>query len=362
MQILAPTQAWSELETSVKLTLLGSILSDSSEDPAFSFMGQGELGFAATGNPDVKAEISLSAVYTDALITPPEDLLKKAYIRTHFDILRVTAGKTRVAWGDGFVFNAGDVVFGSMIPVADLSASLLRDATDWMADLYLPLADFSFIEAIILPYSPERTPSSPLIEADTLRGGGRIVTKLAGIKIETGYLFKGDAIIHNPYVSFQGNIFFDAYISASMSIPAVDPAEQDIRNGLAVSGGIYRIFSLDDSSSLLVRLEAASWPFGIWNENDAAGFGNEDRFGILLYPEITWSPSDILALQLRAMINPVDSSGMISFMTSFSIYQGFDVMGYTWVMYGDANDTYFGFDRPVTGGGLGISAGFRYIY
>jgi hypothetical protein len=361
-QTLAPSTAFAEIETRVELTLLGSFLRNAAGDPGLAFIAAGELGFAAINNPDVKAELTLAGAWTDAMVTPPEDLLKKAYIRTHFDVLRVTAGKTRVAWGDGFLFNAGDVVFGSMLPVADLSVNLLRDTTDWMVDLYLPLGDFSFLESIILPFSPLRAPGSPLVAADTLRGGGRIVTKLAGVKMETGYLFRADAASHRPYVSFQGNLFFDAYVSASMDIPSTNPTERNLRDGLAVTAGIYRLFSFDDGSSLLVRVEAASWPFGIWNEADAAGFGSADRFGIIVYPEITWSPTDILAIQLRAMMSPVDGSGLVSLMATWSIYQGFDLLGYAWVMYGDANDTYFGFDRPVTGGGMGISAGFRYIY
>ncbi|MBN1524660.1 MAG: hypothetical protein JW904_09265 [Spirochaetales bacterium] len=356
---MSPVVLLADLQTSVDLTLLVSFLRDAAGNPAMTFLAQGDVGFKAVMVPDVKAEVVFTAAFMDTLVTPPEDILKKAYIKTKFESLRLTAGKTRVSWGDGFVFNAGDVIFGSMTPVADLSASLLRDSTDWMIDLYYPLGDFSFIETILLPYSPLRTPGDLLVSAYELRYGGRIVTKVFDMKLETGYLFRNDTAAHIPYIGVQGNLFFDVFLNASMDIPAINPSQADIQNGLAVAAGLFRMFSFEDGSSLVIRCEAASYPFGIWNETDAAGDPLTDRFGLLLYPEIAYAPMDILSFQLRGMINPIDSSGMVMVGTTFSIYQGFDILAYTWVMYGDTDDSFFGWDRQ---GDIGIAVGIQYIY
>lgn len=38
----------------------------------------------------------------------------RAYVKLRFPWMRVTLGKTRLSWGQGLPFNAGDLIFGSM--------------------------------------------------------------------------------------------------------------------------------------------------------------------------------------------------------------------------------------------------------
>ena len=84
----------------------------------------------------------------------------------------------------------------------------------------------------------------------------------------------------------------------------------------------------------------------------------DDPYGLLLYPEITYAPGEDFSVQLRAMINPVDGSGMASAGLSFGIYQGFTLVGFLSAMWGDGGDL-FGFGRM---GDLALSVGLDFIY
>ncbi len=346
-----------ELETTVDLTALTVATRDGAGELVFSFLGKGSLLFSALANPNVRAECELAAVWSGALVTPPDDILKRLYVKVDFGGVQLLAGKARVSWGEGFVFNAGDLLFGSLTPVADLSDTLLRDATAWLIDLTLPLGDFTYIEAIVLPFSPLSPVNPAAISPYDLRGGGRFVTKLAGVKLETGYLFRADNATHHPYLTLQGNLFFDFNLSASLHIPATDYTDEKLQRGFAITAGLFRMFQFDDGSVLTVRLEGAVRPFGVWEEPALPSL--QDIYGLVLYPEIAFSPIDVLSLQLRAMWNPVDNSGLVSFGCSFGLYQGLNLMGYLWMMWGDENDLWF---RMGQSGDMGLSLGLNFIY
>jgi hypothetical protein len=346
-----------ELETTVDLTALAFATRDNAGAVYFKFAGQGSLLFSAIANPHVKADCELAAIWSGTLVTPPDDILKRLFVKVNFDGPLLLAGKTRVSWGEGFVFNAGDLLFGSLTPVANLSESILRDNTDWLVDLTLPLGDFTYLEGIVLPFSPLYPVNPAAITPYDLRGGGRFVTKLAGLKIETGYLFRADNATHNPYLTLQGSLFFDFNLSAALSIPAVNYTDEQLQRGFALTAGLFRMFQFEDGSVLSVRLEGAVRPFGLWEE--PAVQTSQDIFGLLLYPEIAFSPMDVLSFQLRAMWIPVNNSGLVSFGCTFGIYQGLNLIGYLWTMWGDSGDALFGMNRD---GDMGLSLGLNFIY
>lgn len=345
-----------ELETTVELSSLLTVTRDAAGKPIFSLLATGDLLFEATNNANVKGALELSGAWSGDFITDPNDIVKRLYVKINFGGVYLLAGKTRVSFGEGFVFNAGDVIFGSMAPVADISSALLRDNTDWLVDLTLPLGPFSFFEAILLPYSPLSTVPLPYSTMYDLRGGGRFVFDLAGLKLETGYLFRADNATHNPYISLQGNLFFDFQVSSTVAIPSSDYTDEKLQDGFAISAGLFRMFQFDDGSSLTFRFEGACHPFAHWDV-DAAPLPGQP-IALLLYPEIAWAPLDVLSFQLRAMISPVDGSGMVFFGTTFGIYQGLDLIGNIWCMFGDSDDL-FKFDSY---GDLGIALGLQFIY
>ena len=100
-------------------------------------LGRAELDFQSRGSRWVRSRLSIRADIaersdgTDLRFTIP-----RAFIRTRFPLgesylFRTTFGKSRVTWGDGALYNAGDLVFGAEGRRADLFASsTLRDETD----------------------------------------------------------------------------------------------------------------------------------------------------------------------------------------------------------------------------------------
>ena len=355
--VLFSAVLFGEMETSVELTSLASLTRDGVGNAVVALLGKGNLSFSAVNNPNVKAECELEGIWSGTLISTPNDILKRLFVKINLGDVYLTAGKTRVSFGEGFVFNAGDVIFGSMAPVADLAQALLRDQTDWLIDLSVPFGQFSFFEAILLPYSPLKTNTFPASSIYDLRGGGRVVTKLGGMKVEAGYLFRADEATHNPYISLQGNLFFDLEISATLKIPVIDYSDDKLRDGFAVTAGLSRIFTFEDSSTLIVRLETVLRPFGYWSPPTAST--KSTHYGLLVYPEIYYAPLDYITFQLRAMINPIDWSGLVSFGFDFGIYQGLNLLGYVWSMWGDGSDPWFGWGRY---GDTGVSLGFQFIY
>ena len=154
--------------------------------------------------------------------------VSRAFIKARFPAFRLTLGKTRLSWGEGFMFNAGDVIFDSLSTSADLTADEIRTRGTWLASAYIPLGRFSFAEAVLLP--PAFDPLTYLIDSRIAAeagedppeiprgyrssGGLRIVLRPGGIKTETGYLYSGESESHKPYVSFQGNLIADWHLSA----------------------------------------------------------------------------------------------------------------------------------------------------
>jgi hypothetical protein len=341
-----------EVVTSVEISALSGLTRDDNQEFVIYGVGKTALNFDSLGNPDVRAQLELDTIVPDAIM--PD--VKRAFVKVRFPGFRITAGKTRESWGEGFLFNAGDVIFGSMEPIMDLSEAVLRDETAWLVDLYIPLGQFSHLEAIVLPYPPNSQSAEILNSVYEMRGGGRIVTKLLGIKVEGGYLFKADQALHHPYISFQGNLFFDLQLSAAMEISVQDPTPEDIENGFTVSFGLMRIFSTDEAGTWTVRLEGALRPFGSWEEVSSPE--EDTEYGLLLYPEIDYAPDDFLSFQLRSIISPFDASAVISLGCTYNIYQGLNVLVTAAVQLGDENDV-FGWDRE---GDFALLLGLEYIF
>ena len=113
-----------ELETAVEITSLASLTRDATGTAIVTLLGKGNLSFIALDNPNVRAETELEGIWSGNFISSPDDIIKRLFVKVNFGGLYLVVGKTRVSFGEGFVFNAGDVVFGSMAPVADLSAAL----------------------------------------------------------------------------------------------------------------------------------------------------------------------------------------------------------------------------------------------
>ncbi len=279
---------------------------------------------------NVRGEVVLQGNSLDK--TPSFDsIVQKAYFKARFPSFRLTAGKTRLSWGDGMLFNAGDVLYGSNSTSVSLTQAELRSTTNWLASVNYPLGFFSFAEAVVMP-------SETGVPIDMLFGA-RYYTTVKDIKVELGYASKNPATtvrVHKPYLSLQGNLGFDWYVSSSVAIPEAGDIAKETGESWMISGGIFHLVTLPLERTLTLRLEFLTRPFGRWEpapvkDSDAA---------LLLYPELGLSYSPSLSFSLRSIISPLDLSAMTTIGMSWNIFDAFNLIGSVSVATGDDGDLF----------------------
>jgi len=346
-----------EMSTSVKLTLLNTLARMDGDYWSLSGMGTGRLTFKAVKNKNVKAQLSLDAQIGDTALFD----ISRAFIKVRFPGFRITLGRARVSWGEGFFYNAGDVIFGASASSADMTAEELRDEAAWLTSVYVPLGTYSFLETILL--APELNLSELTDDPDArppsitdTQAGGRFVTRIYGIKTEGGYLYSGIDTAHNPYLSFQGHLLVDWHLSASVSIPAESPGISYLRESLNISWGLFHIQKFLHDSSLFFRLEGLFIPFASWSEKDSSSKNAE--YALMLYPEISWSVNDSLIFILRNIVSPIDLSALITAGVNWNIYEGLKILGFITAQAGETTDIY-GWNKPES---FGVTAGFQFTY
>lgn len=381
----------------------------------FGYTGEADMKFRSKGERNVKGEINLEVFSPDLLSLQTGTSiaavgLKKAYIKANFvlneeksHMLRWTLGKTRLSWGEGFVFNAGDILFGSFSPYLDFTETELRDETAWLTALNFQLSPFVFLELTALP--PEVDLSSyfelslpgtgaeeqaellatldlPGIENSSV--GGRVYAELGKdrtVKLETGYLYSGqsrtavpevlDQPMHRIYFGLEGNKHFNWQLTSSASFPVNDIENQwDLTSRLwQISAGLSHIHSINSDSSISFRLETLWVPYGFWgNPTVVERVSSPERaLGLLIYPEFTYSPMSSLMLFLRSVISPIDASAQVSVGADWNVYKGLNLMLFL-NFNGGAGDRTFAWERGDAGllqaGSTGFSSliGMRYKF
>lgn len=355
------------------------------EEWRFSGLGVAELDFRSQGSRWVRSRLTLRTELLESEEPSGSDIrltIPRAYVRARFPLgeeylFRATFGKSRVTWGDGALYNAGDLVFGASGRRADLfAASSVRDETDWLVTAFFPLGQFSFIEPLVLV--PERELATAgaggenggagstilITEAPSIHRtavGARVQWQLWNTKMETGYLIRGAEETQELSLSLQGNLMVDLYGGVATTVAAgndgLDPMEE-----LRITAGLFHQYRYTSSSLLTFRLESLIYPEGSWERLDeaerAALAPGAPRYALSLYPEITWAPVDSLAFFGRAVISVIDASALYIAGGEWSIYPRFTLSAYLALQGGDAGDTY-GFDRP---GGASFTTSVRYLF
>lgn len=339
---LVARPAAAETSVGVKLRLLETLMRVSPGDWAALTLGTARVSLAASSE-SVKAELAVDGLLGETMVAT----LARASVAARFPWFRLTMGKARLAWGEGVVFNAADLLFGSSSTVGlDLTAETLRDDAAWMAALYVPLGRFSFVEALVLPPPLDvaafmANPTAPLPDPFDTAAGGRVVGKLAGIKTEGAYLYRGATGTHSIAASLQGNLFIDWHLSASASLPAVSPRIEDLTDSLLLSAGLFHLQRLGQRASLSLRLEALVAPAGSWQEVDPSPPpAPATVYGLLLYPEVSLALDNAVSLAARAIVSPVDGSALIVPSVSLSVHKGLSLLGLASVSIGDATDSW----------------------
>jgi hypothetical protein len=339
----------------VKLTLLEILGREDDYEWALTGTGTARITFRNADDPNVRAQLSLDARLGDV----PYLDIARAFVRMGFPWFRATVGKAALSWGEGFYYNAGDVIFGPVGSSLDITADELRDEAAWLTTIFVSLGPFSFLEAVAV--SPELNISELLSDpkadppsaADTA-GGLRVLTKIGATQAEAGYLFRGTEVSHNPYLSLQGNLYVDWYLSGTTSIPQWNPRREDLTDTLLVSGGLYHIARLPGRSDLQLRLEGLVAPDAAWTDREDP----EATYGLMLYPEIVWNAGESVAVILRNFVSPIDRSALLSAGVNWNVFEGLKLLAFVAGQVGGDDDIY-GWDRP---GGIAVTTGVQYIY
>ncbi len=355
--VCVPVRA--EISSSVKLTLMSTLATMEDETLSLAGFGTGRLTFKSAGSRNVKGQLSLDARIGDASLLD----VPRAFVKARFPGFRITLGKDTVAWGEGVFYNAGDVIFGAVVQSVDLTAEIMRDNAVWLTSAYIPLGPYSFVEPILL--APElnlstlaQDPQASPPSLGDAAAGGRFVTKLAGIKTEAGYLYRGKERTHNPYISLQGHLLVDLHLSGSVSIPHYTDGASGSGVEPAVSFGLFHLQRLSNagSDSISFRLEGLLRPLGDWEAQD--GGGTDAEYALMLYPEVAWALDGSLTLLCRSVVSPIDLSALVTAGVNWNVYEGLTLLGYLSVQAGEDTDLY-GLHKN---GGLGLSAGVQYIF
>lgn len=340
--------------------------------------GKAALSVRSPRDPNVLGATELEFypldLYSDELYAAvPAVSVKKAYVRARFPGFKLTVGKTRLAWGQGSVFNAGDILFGSLNPVLDLSQTELRSDTAWLTAVNVPLGNFAFIETVVLP--PALDPAEGGGALEEASAGGRFYFLAGGVKFEGGYLYKGetkvsvDAPGHRPYISLQGNFGPDWYLSSSLALPTevqkkIDTVEDDWKKSWILSFGLFHMQEINRNNTLNLRLETLCLPYQNWENQET----RDTVYGLYLYPELTWTTADSTFYSLQSVISPLDGSAMITGGAGWNIFQGFYLTAYLTLLTGEKSST-FAWDRgdewdPLRDrvNGLSFMTGIRYKF
>jgi hypothetical protein len=275
-------------------------------------------------------------------------------------------GKTRIGWGEGYVFNSGDVLYGSLSPSVDLTADSARNETAWLT-LIRWSPGRTYVEAIAMAPAMNLTDTvNPMAtgkpgEIWDSSAGVRLVTNILDLDLQLGYLFKGeiktpgDQEGHRPYVSFHGYGEVDWYGSGSLSVPFEGADwESNIRETVNMSFGAYKQFGLGYDGTLSVRLETLVYPWQQWQAR-SAGLAADESYGLYLYPEMVFGIGRGISLPLMAVVSPLEQSAKLTAGFTAQVYQGFNFLAYVNGSLGDSTDTF-------TTGDLSFMAGMRFKY
>jgi len=343
-----------------------------SRNSSWYYFGSGlaDIRLDAISNTNMKAQVALEFSPVDlsgatSVSSIPVVVLKRFWIKSSFPSWRLTLGKTKLAWGNGYVFNSGDIIFGSQGPHVDFTRSNIRDNTAWLTAINIPTGRFSYLEAVLLPpnFKVEKSDKSSVNVqiANHTSGGFRYFGRVNGWRLEGGYLYKGDSKLsgdvlgHRPYFSFHGHAGVDLYGSLSLAAGWDGEAGQggiyrdswdELSKTISLSVGAYHQIQMGYENTLTMRFEGLILPWQHWNPQNYNTLAKQtgERYGLFLYPELTLVFRSLWFVGIQSLISPVDASAQITTSLGWDVFQGFTLVGYGVLNAGD-NRSMFAWDR-----------------
>lgn len=125
-----------------------------------------------------------------------------------------------------------------------------------------------------------------------------------------------------------------------------------------LSAGLFHLVNVGWQGTLSFRLETLVRPFGDWE----ATTGPVKNYGLYLYPEISYAPSDTWNLSLRSIVSPLDMSGVIMVGGSWNILQGFSFNGYVTANAGEPGDAFPWQSASPLSPSMSATVGMAWVY
>jgi hypothetical protein len=307
-----------------------------------------------TGN--VRGEVAFQLAYPDFPPGPMQvdTLMQRAYLQIRFPSFRLTMGKTRLDWGEGMVFNAGNVLEEALELATALTVAGPTSRNRWLSAVNIPLGPFSFLEAVVLP------PASMLLSETSV--GARCYAPLGNMKLELGYSFRWELENsadpesgrhqHRPYISMQGSLGPDWQLSSSFAVPTTGATAQSIQESWTNTLGLFQLIPIGYSGTLALRLEAQIAPFRSWSKQADP----HTDYALMLYPEISYSIEGGPQFTIRSIVSPVDTCAVLIGGVQWNILQGLTLQAYLTANLGDEDDTF------ASGGSRALLFGVHWVY
>ena len=138
-------------------------------------------------------------------------------------------------------------------------------------------------------------------------------------------------------------------------------ADTDPEENARLTAGLFHLQQIPAGGSFSLRLEALLYPDGVWEvpaNSGTEGGGTDGRYALSPFPEVTWSPSESVALFGRVLVSPIDRSALWITGAEWNIYEGLTLGSFLTLQSGEVSDGY-GFHRE---GGASLTASVRSVF
>ncbi len=323
--IILGSSLFASIDITSEVSLINSIMFNSTTDSSYTQSGNALVTLSSSGYKNIKADIALIAGFS-SLDETPSATLDRITIKARFPSFRILMGKTRLDWGEGELFNAGNVLFEDDANNAPLINDALVLQRKWLTAITYPLSSFSFLEgALIVPTTNNN--------AVDVKGGLRYYNSEGRFKIETGAAVDKEEV--TPYMSISGSLIIEMALSASISIP-FDGNEEKLKESLSFSSSLFHIFSFLNQDTLSLTVEALYTPF--------------TKAWLYLYPSVQYQLSNGILLSIRSIVSPLDLSASVTGGVRWNIFEGLVISGFV-----NTNDAFSFTDTSIS---IGLSSLF----